>query len=485
MTPSTCICIPVCLLLSPSPSYQTCARTIAFVCSNCQRTAPFTYTPPSTNLEITSTSVCDSEENMTLCDECDNEGALRCNGCSASCYCSKECQKKAWPLHRILCKTFKDFQDCPKAEHSGEKYTRAIYFHPDEDAPRFIWLKTKDEMGEYGCSYLSVFPGPLAAINKMESESGEFIHMTNTQIRHNYALARLLPYTLFLSSREDFLHDGSTHNKASDKIVDLNSVHLHDWRGPMIAYGTDVFDDVPHSYNPSHSQDLGPCGLRILAHWINTYYLKYGNLRTIEDLQPELSNVVGVRINCNGDVDTDGLPHYEPIELPAFHRIFEQTATDVSKHIAIPLVVQRIPGSVKKWQKHSESSSSKFPWVNTAGTFLNIGCKPQSKRSGFDWGFAPPEWQTSVGAVVVVRKDKKKLLPEHVHALVEYHQHHLMRFFAEESQGIHSDGQPSLKRDKEWVMKQINKEKFQEYYVAWKLRQSENTKVQQISPYDI
>jgi hypothetical protein len=34
-------------------------------------------------------------------------------------------------------------------------------------------------------------------------------------------------------------------------------------------------------------------------------------------------------------------------------------------------------------------------------------------------------------------------------------------------------------------MKQINKEKFQEYYVAWKLRQSENTKVQQISPYDI
>lgn len=253
----------------------------------------------------------------------------------------------------------------------------------------------------------------------------------------------------------------------------------------MIAYGTDVFDDVPHSYDPSYSQDLGPCDLRILAHWLNTYYLKNGNLRTIEDLQPELSKVVGVRIHCNGDVDTDGRPRFEPIELPAFHYIFEQTATDVSKHIAIPLVVQRIPGSVKKWQKHSESSSSKFSWVNTAGTFLHIGYKPQSKQSGFDWGFASPEWPDSVGAVVVMRKDKKKLLPEHVHALVEYHPDHLMRFFEEEVQGIHSDGQLSLKRDKEWVMKQINKEKFQGYYVAWKLRQSENTKVQQISPYDI
>lgn len=135
-------------------------------------------------------------------------------------------------------------------------------------------------MEEYGCNFLSVCPGSLAAINKMESESGELVHMTNTKIRHSYTLTRLLLYTLFLSYREDFPHDGSTQNKASDKIVDLNSVHLHDWRCPMIAYGTDVFDDVPHS------QDLGPCDLRILAHWLNTYYLKDGSLRTIEDLQP-------------------------------------------------------------------------------------------------------------------------------------------------------------------------------------------------------
>ncbi|KAL1795214.1 hypothetical protein ACET3X_007030 [Alternaria dauci] len=414
---------------------------------------------------------------MTLCDESNNEGALCYGGCSASCYCSKECQKKAWFHHKILCKTFKDFQDRPEAENSGEKYSRAIYFHPDEDAPRFIWLKTKDKMGSDGDSYLGICPGALAAISKKEAESGEFIHMENATIRYNHALARLLPYTLFLSYRENFPHDGSTHNKASDKIVDLSSAHLHDWRGPMIAYGTDVFDDIPHSYDPSYSQDLGPSDLRIVAHWLNTYYFSPENLRTIENLKSELTSVVGVRINCDGDVDIGGRPRYEHIELPAFHYIFQQTATDVSKHISLPIVVQRISGSVEKWQKRLETSPNKFPWVNTAGTFLNIGCKPQLKEiSGFDWGLAPLKWQNSVGSVVVMRKDKKELFPEHVHALVEYHQHHLMRFFEEASE---------LHRDKKWVMKQITKEKFQEYYLAWTLRQAENVKVHQISPYDI
>jgi len=284
---------------------------------------------------------------MTLCDECDNESTLRCSGCGSSWYCSKECQKKAWPLHKILCKPTKDFQDRPEADGPGEKYTRAIYFHPDEGAPRFVWLKTMTKDGEYGHPCLAACPGALAANNEKETESEEDIGMADMKIRYNHALVRRLPYNLFLSYRENFLHDGSTHNMAIDKIIDSHSPHLHAWRGPMIAYGTDAFDDVPFSQDPSYSQDLGPSDLRVIAHKLNTYYFKYAIGPTIEDIKEELSSVVGVRINCDGDVEVEGRPRYEPMELPAY-RSFFHAATDISEHIELPIVVQRIPGSVRK-----------------------------------------------------------------------------------------------------------------------------------------
>jgi hypothetical protein len=61
-------------------------------------------------------------------------------------------------------------------------------------------------------------------------------------------------------------------------------------------------------------------------------------------------------------------------------------------------------------------------WVNQATTYLKIGYQPERKNNfpEYTWGFAPLEWQNDVGAVMVVRQDKKPLLPDHVAALVEY-----------------------------------------------------------------
>ncbi|KAI4678566.1 hypothetical protein J4E81_010661 [Alternaria sp. BMP 2799] len=419
---------------------------------------------------------------MTLCDECDNESTLRCSGCGSSWYCSKECQKKAWALHKILCKSVKDFQDRPEAEGPDEKYTRAIYFHPDEGAPRFVWLKTMTKDGEYGHPCLTACPGALAANNEKETESGEEIGMTDMKIRHNHALARRLPYNLFLSYRENFLHDGSTHNMAIDKIIDPNSPHLHAWRGPMIAYGTDAFDDVPFSQDPSYSQDLGPSDLRIMAHKLNTYYFKYAVGPTIEDIKQELRSVVSVRINCDGDVEFEGRPRYEPMELPAYCSFFH-AATDISEHIELPIVVQRIPGSIRKWGTRANTRSS--PYTNTGATFLHIGCKPERKEWGLNFGLAPLEWQDSVCSVVVMRKDKKALLPEHVDALVEYHQKYLMEFFQHESETTYGGTEDEVQQGKARIMNEITKDKFEEYYVAWKSKQTDEVKKQQISPYDV
>ncbi|KAF1992674.1 hypothetical protein P154DRAFT_411367, partial [Amniculicola lignicola CBS 123094] len=75
--------------------------------------------------------------NSHLCEQCNNPGTLRCGECHQSHYCSKVCQKTDFKLHKLLCKQFKDFTD---DKRPSPDYYRAIYFHPAEEGPRFIWL---------------------------------------------------------------------------------------------------------------------------------------------------------------------------------------------------------------------------------------------------------------------------------------------------------------------------------------------------------
>lgn len=45
-------------------------------------------------------------------------------------------------------------------------------------------------------------------------------------------------------------------------------------------------------------------------------------------------------------------------------------------------------------------------------------------------GLAPPEWQSGIGTVIVARKDKKDLSPEHYEAIWMYYDH-ILDYFGE------------------------------------------------------
>ncbi|KAF1830653.1 hypothetical protein BDW02DRAFT_92701 [Decorospora gaudefroyi] len=417
---------------------------------------------------------------MVLCDECNDEGKWRCSGCLSGWYCSKACQKKAWSVHKVLCKTLKDFQIRPAPKTTREGFTRAIYFHPEESTPRFVWLKHKCVPAEdqHTSAFTLVCPGALAANNEEEAKYNDDISMRNSWIQRNYALLRELPYTIWVSHREGFLHDGSRHNKATDKISDLQSRHLYDWRGPMIVYGREEFE--------GRIQDLFPVDLRLIRHWLNSY--RFEGKYSPETLKQELSDVVGVRMNCIGDEKVDGRPKCEAAMIPGYHRIFEVEAAPISERLGFPVMVCRIPGSVNHWKQRS-SVEGMCAYVNQPATMLHLGCEPTNTegmmKSQYAWGWAPWKWQNDVGSVIIVRKDKKHLLPEHAEALADFCQNYLLEIFGEQKEsecGV-SGSTPGL--GKEYVLEKIAKEKFLEYYEAWKARQMDEVKRNQISPYDV
>jgi hypothetical protein len=83
------------------------------------------------------------------CASCNSAGTERCGGCHDILYCSKACQQADWKVHKLLCKSFQDFQERPT-----KTSIRAIYFAVDEIRPRFVWLEC-DKYGAIDIAHLA------------------------------------------------------------------------------------------------------------------------------------------------------------------------------------------------------------------------------------------------------------------------------------------------------------------------------------------
>ncbi|KAI1129969.1 hypothetical protein F5Y10DRAFT_276476 [Nemania abortiva] len=79
------------------------------------------------------------------CTYCEMKGRFTCNGCVSARYCSRACQIRDWPIHRLLCGNLSEFNKtpCPSPDHVA-----AILFPAKEATPRFIWLEQFSE-GDY------------------------------------------------------------------------------------------------------------------------------------------------------------------------------------------------------------------------------------------------------------------------------------------------------------------------------------------------
>lgn len=157
-----------------------------------------------------------------LCVSCNNIAIQHCAGCQNARYCSKLCQERDWSYHKLLCKTFKDFQ-----ERLSKQFYRAILFPVNETRPRFIWF----EIDEDGIS-----------LEQSDEIFGNDKHVGLMDFDCHRPLRRSLGYTVRILHNDAFLSDGSRPNMA---IMKLNGVdNASAWRDSFIAFG-EVDEESP------------------------------------------------------------------------------------------------------------------------------------------------------------------------------------------------------------------------------------------------
>ncbi|KAI0890141.1 uncharacterized protein GGS22DRAFT_150092 [Annulohypoxylon maeteangense] len=76
---------------------------------------------------------------LELCCVCWKKGGELCGRCKSSCYCSKECQKEDWSLHKKVCRIAAAAP--PKSERPSPYHIQAIFCPENTDTYEFVWVK--------------------------------------------------------------------------------------------------------------------------------------------------------------------------------------------------------------------------------------------------------------------------------------------------------------------------------------------------------
>lgn len=144
---------------------------------------------------------------------CKNHAMSHCEGCKNAIYCSEACQKADWPLHKMVCRSFQEFQTRPTPRH-----TRALLFLANGTSPRFVWIELK------GDSFYSFCP---------EEYTG---HNCRTLFTDMYGrFDRHLGYNMHAWYNDNFMGDGSPANKPLMKC--FGQYRARNMRGSFLVQG--------------------------------------------------------------------------------------------------------------------------------------------------------------------------------------------------------------------------------------------------------
>jgi hypothetical protein len=418
------------------------------------------------------------------CTMCVRKGAITCNGCNTTKYCSTECQNLDKPVHDLLCKTFKDFTTPPK-----ETMRRAIYFPDNDEGPRFIWLPTNlnpatDREVTVFKEILEIEP-PIMLAREFYSINRNLIQ--NRQLEKsitifNPTMMRSNPETNDVEVKE---------GKGNYDFASLTRGNiLAGWRGPVFAYCHEGVHVDGRDNPPEFVENIELADLRHIADWLTStgpipsFSRKSGIIR--DGTLCANGEICGVRINCGADSKLSN-QDYEGITVPIDDPVFRHPASAISNLIGIPIQFRMSPSPSPNLNKPlNEDLTNKTAAALATDITSTYVCEPtpsilehygtfvfgapsywnkkEISKGVQGFGSPPSEWAGNVGSVIAVRTDGKVLHPEHLHAICffcgEWMRPEFYKFYKEATQPTGQD----LLALREKILDEMTKAKFLEFY---------------------
>lgn len=337
---------------------------------------------------------------------CNKLPATLCSRCKSSHYCSKECQKIDWPNHKILCNAFSTLPPRPSSVDSNAlNDALALHFSQDAQQPTLVWVKQKGGSPiEDATKYLG---RDSPAISMLRCKSNRF--RGRQQLTDGTPGSR---YSIILVYRDDFFTLGFKPNQALVTSARASGLHLNRaFRGNLVAIKQRADEDYV---------DITLADFRHIVDFL----AGFGAAAPVPMPKPdgpgrESSAAVTIRggkVCCFGEVV---VRHSEPcvsVDFPASHTIRQLGRADmspISVSLGLPLKLMKDPDN-RRWRRPPGWKKNRGPMSN------NTAASMMMATSGRDFGWAHPDWLSSVGSVLVIRGDGKDLDIEDLKAICAF-----------------------------------------------------------------
>lgn len=335
-------------------------------------------------------------------------------------------------MHKLLCSEYRAHTNRP-----GPAYQRAVVFAPQKKSPQLEWIEHEELFDDY-----TEVKWELSKLREHIGPGNPTPHRLQQQ--GNALRDRTLDHSIEIAWRDNFLADGSPRNQAIATAT--QGIAQYDWRGAVVGMrkkGTGL--------NPTTYEDMTLEDFRDMV----DYLIMYG-VETSEEADSIIhrrgGKVKGVKVHCDGDKKLHHRTKYLSIDVPKMHPAFREAISPISKLIEMPVRTRKYPVD-RRWKDVFGATD------NQAVTFLYLCADPNSQM----WGWAPPQWQSQVGSVLVVRDDGKDLTPDEVEVLCNFCQFEMQPLFEDSLDDSY------IPRTRQEVMGHMTKEKYAKYAAEFHL----------------